>query len=110
MIALAHTTALLLDHLTGEVKPVDYDGELDTLKQLLGVNLVDASMVDPKNIVFYDDAALDKGYSHGFTLKYKQVSVEFLGPGLLTGDCAGQNASLDIDHGKLRIEYWKVNK
>lgn len=110
MIALAHTTALLLCPATGNVKPVEYDGELDTLKSLLGVDLVDASMLDPKNIVFYDDEALDKGYTHGFTLKYKCTTVEFLGPGLLTGDSAGQNAPLDIDHSKLRIEYWKVNK
>jgi hypothetical protein len=110
VIALAHTTALLLDHLTGDVKPIEYDGELDTLKQLLGVNLVDASMLDHKTIVFYDDAAIDKGYTHGFTLKYGRVQVEFLGPGLVTGDSAGQNAPLDIDHGKLRIEYWKVKE
>jgi hypothetical protein len=110
MIAMAHTTALLLCPATGNVAPVEYDGELDTLKQLLGVNLVDASMVDPKTIVFYDDAHIDKGYTHGFTLKYKCVTVDFLGPGLLTGDCAGKNAPLDIDHGKLRIEYWKVKK
>lgn len=108
MIALANSTALLLDHKTGDVKPVEYDGELDTLKSLLGVDLVDASMVDPKTIVFYDDAHIDKDYTHGFTLKYKHVTVEFLGPGLLTGDCAGQNAPLDIDHGKVTIEYWKV--
>ena len=110
MIALANTTALLLCPATGNVTPVEYDGELDTLKQLLGVAVVDASMVDPKTIVFYDVAHIDKGYTHGFTLKYKHVTVDFFGPGLLTGDCAGKNAPLDIDHGKLRIEYWKANK
>lgn len=110
MIALAHTTALLLDHLTGDVKPVEYDGELDTLKQLLGVDLVDASMLDAKNIVFYDDEGMDKNYSHGFTLKYKNKHVDFFGPGLITGDSAGKNTPLDIDHSKLRIEYWKANK
>lgn len=110
MIALAHSTALLLDHLTGDVKPVEYDGELDTLKQLLGVDLVDASMLDGKTIVFYDDEGADKNYTHGFTLKYGCVRVEFLGPGLLTGDSAGKNAPLDIDHGKVTIEYWKARE
>lgn len=110
MIALANTTALLLCPATGHVTPVDYDGELDTLKQLLGVYLVDAIMLDQKTIVFFDDEGMDKSYSHGFTLKYKDRYVEFRGPGLITGDCAGQNAPLDIDHGKLRIEYWKVQE
>ena len=110
MIALANTTALLLCPATGHVKPVEYDGELDTLKEILGVDLVDASMLDAKNIVFYDDEGMDKNYSHGFTLKYKNKHVDFFGPGLITGDSAGKNAPLDIDHGKLRIEYWKANK
>ena len=103
---MAHTTALLLDHKTGNVKPVEYDGSLDTLKEILGVDLVDASMLDGKTIVFYDGAP--NGYTHGFTLKYGSVTVEFTGPGLLTGDCAGKNAPLEIDHGKVTIEYWKV--
>ena len=108
MIALANTTALYLCPATGHVKPVEYDGELDTLKEILGVDLVDASMLDPKTIVFYDDERLKRQYTHGFTLKYKCVTVEFTGPGLLTGDCAGKNAPLEIDHGKVTIEYWKV--
>ena len=106
MIALANTTALLLCPATGHVRPVEYDGSLNTLKEILGVDLVDASMLDGKTIVFYDGAP--NSYTHGFTLKYGSVTVEFPGPGLLTGDCAGKNAPLEIDHGKVTIEYWKV--
>lgn len=108
MIALSHTTALLLDHKTGTVRPVEYDGELDTLRSLLGVDLVDADMLDKKVIVFFDDGFLYKGYEIGFEVNYKKSKVQFCGSGLITGDSAGRNAPLSINHGELIINVIKL--
>ena len=108
MIALSHTTALLLDHKTGTVRPVEYDGELDTLKELLGVDLVDADLLDRKVIVFFDDEFLDKEYEIGFQILYKKSKIQICGSGLITGDNAGQNAPLSINHGELTIHVIKL--
>lgn len=108
VIALAHSTALLLDHKTGTVRPVEYDGELDTLKELLGVDLVDASMLGPKTIVFFDDEYLDKAYQIGFEILHKEIKIKFAGSGLITGDYAGQNAPLTINPGELTIHVIKL--
>lgn len=103
MIALAHTAALLLDHKTGTVKPVEYDGELDTLRSLLGVDLVDAAMLDQKHIVFYDDEMCEKPYRIGFQIEYKDTIAMVKGSALITGDHAGKNAPLNIENNKLKI-------
>lgn len=103
MIALAHTTALLLDHKTGTVRPTEYDGELDTLKELLGVDLVDASMLGKDTIVFFDDEFLDKAYPIGFEIQYHETKIKIAGSALITGDDAGRNAPLTINPGDLTI-------
>lgn len=108
MIALANSTALLLDHKSGTVRPIEYDGELDTLRELLGVDLVDATLLDKKTIVFFDDEFLDKAYPIGFEIQYKGTEIKFAGSGLITGDDAGQNAPLTINPGKLIIHVIKL--
>lgn len=108
MIALSQTTALLLDHKTGTIRPVEYDGELDTLRSLLGVDLVDADILGKNVIVFFDDEFLYKGYELGFEVNYKKAKVQFCGSGLITGDNAGQNAPLSINHGELTINVIKL--
>ena len=108
MIALSHTTALLLDHKTGTVRPIEYDGTLDTLKELLGVDLVDADLLSRRVIVFFDDEFLDKEYEIGFEVNYRKAKVRFCGSGLITGDNAGQNAPLSINHGELTINVIKL--
>lgn len=108
MIALAHSTALLLDHKTGMVRPTEYDGELDTLKELLGVDLVDASMLSADAIVFFDDEFLDKTYQIGFEIRYGETVIKIAGSALITGDDAGQNAPLTINPGDLIIHVIKL--
>lgn len=103
MIALAHTAAILLDHKTGTVRPIDYDGQLDTLKALLGCEWVDGTMLDRKNIVFCDDEWLEKKYKIGFQIRYQNTEIKFAGSGLITGDDAGRNAPLDLDQSELKI-------
>ena len=103
MIALANSTALLLDHKTGDVKPVEYDGELDTLKSLLGVDLVDAEMLDRYNILFCDEEWREKEYLIGFKVTYKRRVFHFAGSALITGDNAGKNAPLDLNQSELKI-------
>lgn len=103
MIALAHTAALLLDHKTGTVRPVEYDGELSTLRELLGVEFVDAEMLDPYNILFCDEEWREKNYPIGFKVTYKKRVFHFAGSALITGDDAGKNAPLDLNQSELKI-------
>lgn len=105
MIALAEQTAYLLNHNTGEVKPVDYDGHIETLRKLLGVKYIDAEMLDKANVVFYDDEFRFNDYKSGFKITYNSREITFLGSGLITGDYAGQNAPLKLDNSKLKIEF-----
>lgn len=103
MIALAHTSAILLNHSDGTVRIVNYDGELDTLRSLLGVDLVDAAMLDQKHIMFYDDEMCEKPYRIGFEIEYKGTIAMVKGSALITGDHAGKNAPLNIENDKLKI-------
>lgn len=108
MIALAHTTAILLNHPDGTVRFVEYDGELDTLRSLLGVDLVDAIMLDPKHIMFYDDEMCEKPYRTGFEVQYKDTVAVVHGSALITGDYAGKNAPLNIKNDELKINVIKL--
>lgn len=108
MIALAHTSAILLNHPDGTVRIVKYDGELDTLRSLLGVHLVDAMMLDPHHIMFYDDEMCDKPYRIGFEVKYKDTIAMVHGSALITGDHAGKNAPLNIQNNELKINVIKL--
>ena len=103
MIALANTTAILLNHPDGTVRFVEYDGKLDTLRQLLGVDMVDAEMLDRHNILFCDEEWREKDYSIGFKVTYKRRVFHFAGSALITGDDAGKNAPLNLNQSELKI-------
>jgi hypothetical protein len=103
MIALAHTSAILLNHSDGTVRIVNYDGKLDTLRSLLGVDLVDAEMLDRYNILFCDEEWREKNYPIGFKVTYKKRVLHFAGSALITGDDAGKNAPLNLNQSELKI-------
>jgi hypothetical protein len=108
MIALANTTAILLNHPDGTVRFVEYDGKLDTLRQLLGVDLVDAMLLDTKHIMFYDDEMCDKPYRIGFEIHFRGITALIKGSALITGDDAGENAPLKIKNNELKINVIKL--
>lgn len=109
MIALAHTAALLLDHKTGTVRPVEYDGELSTLREILGVEFVDAEMLDENTIIFYDETGSFNEYKIGFEIAYQKIKIKIAGSALITGDDCGQNAPIFIRPGDLIIKVVKYD-
>ena len=108
MIATAHDTALLLDHKNEIARFVPYDGELDTLRTLLDVDLVDTIRLDREHVVFVDDEGFYKQYETGFLLTYKKREVKFVGSGLLVWDDHGSNAALNLGFGDLKIDVLKL--
>ncbi|CAB4150821.1 hypothetical protein UFOVP572_38 [uncultured Caudovirales phage] len=104
MIATAHDTAILFNHRDGTAKLVPYDGELDTLYDLLKVEMVDTIRLDRKHVIFVDDEGFYKQYRTGFLLTYKGRQTKFVGSGLLVGDNHGSNAALSIKFGDLKID------
>ena len=108
MIALADTTALLLSHTDGKARFVEYDGQLETLRRLLGVEYVDADMLDRHNVLFYDEEFALKPYNLAFKVGYKEKECIFAGSGLITGDEAGQNAPINLVFSDLKIEVIKL--
>ena len=104
MIATAHDTAILFNHRDGTAKLVPYDGELDTLYDLLKVEMVDTIRLDRKHVIFVDDEGFYKQYRTGFLLTYKGRQTKFVGSGLLVGDNHGSNAPLSLGFGDLRID------
>ena len=104
MIATAQDTAILFNHKDGTAKLVSYDGELDTLRRLLDVELFDTIRLDREHIVLVDDEGFYKQYKTGFLLTYKKREIKFVGSGLLVGDSHGSNAPLNLGFGDLKIE------
>lgn len=104
MIATAHDTAILFNHKDGTAKLVPYDGELETLRRLLGVELFETIRLDREHIVLVDDESFYKQYKTGFMLTYKKREIKFVGSGLLVGDSYGSNAPLNIGFGDLKID------
>lgn len=99
-------TAILLNHETGFAGPVAYDGQLKTLRRLLGVKWVDARMMDAKNVAFFDDEFMDKGYTAGWKITYNGDEFTVWGSMLITGDEAGRNAPLALE-GALHITHFQ---
>jgi hypothetical protein len=104
MIATAQDTAILFNHKDGTAKLVPFDGELDTLRRLLDVELFDTIRLDREHIVLVDDEGFYKQYKTGFLLTYKKREIKFVGSGLLVGDSYGSNAPLNLGFGDLKIE------
>jgi hypothetical protein len=107
MIAMASDTALLFDTKQETARLVQYDGELDTLRELLGVELVDTVRIDKQHIIFVDDEGYLKQLKTGFRIKHGKKVVEFAGNGLLVGDLYGGNAPITLNIADLEIEVLK---
>jgi len=107
MIMMANDTALLFDSKTETVRPVQYDGELDTLLKLLDVEMIDTIRVDKQHIIFVDDEGFLKQLKTGFRVTHGKRSVQWAGSGLLTGDCYGSNAPVALSIADLEIEVLK---
>jgi hypothetical protein len=103
MIALANNTALLFDHKTETVRPVAFDGELHTLRQLLGVEMFDTIRLDSDHIIVVDDEGMLNKTPIGFAVCFNGHRVQFAGSGLLTGDSYGQHAPLSLNLSDLKI-------
>ena len=108
MISLANETAIFFNHKNGTATLVSYDGELDTLRSLLDVNLVDVIRFDSRHVIFVDDEGFDKRYEAGFLITHKNRQIKFVGSGLLVGDNNGENAPLRLGHGDLKIDVLKL--
>jgi len=104
---MAESTAVLFDHRTEMVRPVPYDGELKTLKILLGVKMIDTIRLDDDHIVIVDDEGFVNKVRSGFALTYKKHRIEFAGSGLLVGDSYGQNAPITLNLSDLKIDVLK---
>lgn len=103
MIALANNTAILFDHRTETVRPVSFDGELRTLRQLLGVEMFDTIRLDSDHIIVVDDEGMLKQTPVGFSVCFNGHRCQFAGSGLLTGDSYGQHAPLSLRLSDLQI-------
>lgn len=108
MIQMATSTALLFDAKTETARLVQYDGELETLRELLGVDMVDAVGLNREHVIFVDDEGLFKNYATGFQVTYNKKTVKFVGSGLLVGDMDGENAPLTLNLADLGIEVLKL--
>jgi hypothetical protein len=109
MIMMSDSTALLFDHNKQMARFVSYDGEWHTLKEMLGVDLVDTIRLDDDHILFVDDEGLINGTKIGFEIEYKGNKVRFAGSGLLTGDSYGQNAPITLNLHKLKISVLRLS-
>ena len=76
MIALAADTAILFDHKSGQAKVVQYDGQLDSLYKMLGVEMIDTIRVDRDHVIFVDDEGFYKQYKTGFQIIYKDKKTQ----------------------------------
>jgi hypothetical protein len=99
--------ALLFDTKQETARLVSFDGELDTLRELLGVEEVDTIRLDKQHIIFVDDEGFLKRLNTGFRIKLGKRVVEFAGNGLLVGDMYGSNAPITLNIADLDIEVLK---
>jgi hypothetical protein len=118
MIALSNNNSWLLDAKLGEVRVVEFDGELDTLRALLpDMDLFDTIRLDNNNIIFVDDEGLLKKMPQpGFNISYKgKPAFQVVGSCLITGDdgyggpCAVSFEPRDIQISKVEF-YGKEKK
>lgn len=107
MIMMSIDAALLFDSQKETVRLVQFDGELDTMRELLGVDLVDTIRVDKQHIIFVDDEGFLKQLKTGFRVKLGKRAFEFAGNGLLVGDLYGSNAPITLNIADLEIEVLK---
>ena len=99
--------ALLFDTKQKTARFVSFDGELDTICELLGASAVDTIRVDKEHIILVDDEGFIKQLKTGFCVKLGKRAVEFAGNGLLVGDLYGSNAPITMNIADLEIEVLK---
>ena len=99
--------ALLFDSQKETARLVSFDGELDTLRELLGADSIDTIRVDKQHIIIVDDQSFIKRLKTGFRVKLGKRAVEFAGSGLLVGDLYGSNAPITLNIADLEIEVLK---
>jgi hypothetical protein len=99
--------ALLFDAKQETARLVSFDGELDTIRELLGADSVDTIRVDKQHIILVDDEGFLKQLKTGFRIKLGKRAVEFAGNGLLVGDLYGGNAPITLNIADLDIEVLK---
>ena len=99
--------ALLFDAKKETARLVSFDGELDTLRELLGAESVDTIRFDKQHIILVDDEGFIKRLKTGFRVKLGKRAVEFAGSGLLVGDLYGSNAPITLNIADLEIEVLK---
>jgi hypothetical protein len=99
--------ALLFDSQKETARLVSFDGELDTLRELLGADSIDTIRVDKQHIIIVDDQSFIKRLKTGFRVKLGKRAVEFAGNGLLVGDLYGSNAPITLNVADLEIEVLK---
>lgn len=107
MIAFANSTAILFDHNTEMVKPVEFDGELESLRTLLKIPCIDTIRLDPDHVVYVDDTGFMDKIETGFALTYRGRRIEWAGSGLLAGCSNGENAPITLDLPELKIDVLK---
>jgi len=100
--------ALLFDSQKETARLVSFDGEPDTLRELLGAESVDTIRVDKQHIIVVDDEGFLKQLKTGFRVKYGKKVVEFAGSGLLVGDLYGSNAPITLNIADIEIEVLKL--
>lgn len=99
--------ALLFDAKKETARLVSFDGELDTICELLRASAVDTVRVDKEHIILVDDEGFLKQLKTGFRVKLGKRAVEFAGSGLLVGDLYGGNAPITLNIADLEIEVLK---
>jgi hypothetical protein len=99
--------ALLFDAKKETARLVSFDGEPETIRELLGVDSVDTIRVDKEHIILVDDEGFIKRLKTGFRVKLGKRAVEFAGSGLLVGDLYGSNAPITLNVADLEIEVLK---
>ena len=99
--------ALLFDAKRETARLVQFDGKLDTLRELLGADSIDTIRVDKQHIIVVDDEGFLKQLKTGFRVKHGKRAFEFAGNGLLVGDLYGGNAPITLNIADLDIEVLK---
>ena len=107
MIMLSIEAALLFDTKQKTARLVHFDGELDTLRELLRADSIDTIRLDKQHIIIVDDEGFLKQLKTGFCVKLDKRAVEFAGNGLLVGDLYGSNAPITLNIADLEIEMLK---
>ena len=107
MIELSNSHSWLLDAKSGEVRVVEFDGELDTLRALMPeMDLFDTIRLDRRNIIFVDDEGLLRPMpQRGFNIVYKdKPAFQVVGSCLITGDDGmGGHCSVSFNPSDIQI-------